>query len=264
MLIRVNPRFSESPAFARAEAGLFSFVPIPLSLQHRVMRKLLLALYLLIAATPAVALDAHGTPRVVDGDTINIDGLAIRLHGIDAPESTQSCKDAAGATYACGTLSTKHLAALIDHHQVVCRGTEFDQNRRMIGKCRLAAAPASEPDLNEQMVSAGHAWAFIRYSSDYIAIEAKARAAHLGVFAAENTTPWDFRRGAFDEAKTGSGDPSGKGCVIKGNVNQKGERIYHMPWHQAYGKVHMEGDPAKRWFCDETAAIAAGWRRALR
>ncbi len=38
----------------------------------------------------AVALaDITGKPRVIDGDTLEIAGERVRLHGIDAPESGQ-------------------------------------------------------------------------------------------------------------------------------------------------------------------------------
>ncbi len=46
------------------------------------------------------------------------------------------------------------------------------------------------------MVRDGMAWAFVRYSSDYAALEREARAARRGVFAAENTPPWEFRADA--------------------------------------------------------------------
>ena len=51
-------------------------------------RVVLAALLLLV---PSVALaDITGKPRVIDGDTIEIAGERIRLHGIDAPESKQT------------------------------------------------------------------------------------------------------------------------------------------------------------------------------
>ena len=33
-----------------------------------------------------------GSARIVDGDTLEVRGTRIRLHGIDAPESGQSCR----------------------------------------------------------------------------------------------------------------------------------------------------------------------------
>jgi hypothetical protein len=52
-------------------------------------------------------------------------------------------------------------------------------------------------------------------------------------------------------------------CTIKGNLNRKGERIYHLPGSLDYAKIKMAA-PGKRWFCTEEEAEAAGWRPAKR
>lgn len=52
---------------------------------------------------------------------------------------------------------------------------------------------------------------------------------------------------------------SSTACLIKGNVNRKGERIYHLPGGRDYERVTMT-DPKKRWFCSEHEAQEAGWR----
>ena len=54
------------------------------------------------------------------------------------------------------------------------------------------------------------------------------------------------------------------GCEIKGNVNRKGERIFHVSGTADCGKVVMDPAKGKRWFCSEEDATAAGWRRAAR
>ena len=54
----------------------------------------------LLVATPAHA-DITDPARIIDGDTIDIAGERIRLHGIDAPESAQTCV-ADGVTWPCG------------------------------------------------------------------------------------------------------------------------------------------------------------------
>ena len=59
-----------------------------------------LLLILLALAAPASALEVTGIARVVDGDTLNIEGLGVRLHGIDAPETAQRCRDGQGRDYA--------------------------------------------------------------------------------------------------------------------------------------------------------------------
>jgi hypothetical protein len=51
-------------------------------------------------------------------------------------------------------------------------------------------------------------------------------------------------------------------CTIKGNINRKGERIFHMPGERNYDRVHMDKGAGERWFCSQAQAISAGWRHA--
>ena len=50
-----------------------------------------IAVLLMLLTSPACADSITGVPRIVDGDSIVINGVKIRLHGIDAPERTQTC-----------------------------------------------------------------------------------------------------------------------------------------------------------------------------
>ena len=56
------------------------------------------AFSLLILSTVCQAEDLAGTASVIDGNTLEIHGTRIRLHGIDTPESKQTCV-ANGSTY---------------------------------------------------------------------------------------------------------------------------------------------------------------------
>jgi len=52
-------------------------------------------------------------------------------------------------------------------------------------------------------------------------------------------------------------------CKIKGNVSiNSGERIYHVPGQHWYDETRISPQHGERWFCTETEARAAGWRKA--
>ena len=132
----------------------------------------------LLAAFPATA------QTVVDGDTIKLDGATYRLWGIDAPENKQTCADG----WPAGVEATKALFDLMHGKTIACEGRGNDRYGRTIGLCR-----ADGQDLQAAMVKAGMAWAFTRYSSDYVAEEKAALDARLGVHAHECEKPWDWR-----------------------------------------------------------------------
>jgi hypothetical protein len=52
--------------------------------------------------------------------------------------------------------------------------------------------------------------------------------------------------------------------AIKGNINDRGERIYHMPGGKFYTRTVITLGKGERWFCSESEARSAGWRRARR
>lgn len=53
-------------------------------------------------------------------------------------------------------------------------------------------------------------------------------------------------------------------CLIKGNINNKKEKIYHMPDQRDYDKTVINTSKGERWFCTEEEALEAGWRKAKR
>ena len=53
---------------------------------------LIFSIILLFFSNSVFAKTINGKPKIVDGDTIHIKSNKIRLHGIDAPETKQTCK----------------------------------------------------------------------------------------------------------------------------------------------------------------------------
>ena len=56
---------------------------------------------------------------------------------------------------------------------------------------------------------------------------------------------------------------SGEDCLIKGNINSKGQKLYHLPGWPSYNSTKIDTDAGERWFCTEEEAIAAGWSPAV-
>ena len=170
----------------------------------------LLAIALLIGLLwPALALaDITGKPRVIDGDTLEIAGERIRLHGIDAPESEQTCL-ADGTRWYCGMEAASALAFKIARGWVTCQGEDRDRYGRLIAVCY--AGGVGGPELNAWLVSEGWALAYRRYSTDYVAQEQVAREARRGLWRGEFVPPWDWRRGKRLQAAT----VPGSGCWPK-------------------------------------------------
>lgn len=52
--------------------------------------------------------------------------------------------------------------------------------------------------------------------------------------------------------------------LIKGNINSKGEKIYHCPGQRDYKKTVIDESDGERWFATEEEARNAGWRKAQR
>ena len=101
--------------------------------------------------------------------------------------------------------------------------------------------------------------------------EAAARSARRGLWRGDFVAPWDWRRGerlagtATQSAQDSGASSGGTGnCRIKGNISRSGERIYHMPGAQHYERTRISTSKGERWFCSESEARAAGWRRAKR
>ena len=203
------------------------------------------------ASVPVTTL--AGPAAIVDGDTIDIGGHRLRLEGIDAPETAQSCGDGHGSTWACGRAASRALTALVANADVACDSRGNDKYGRMLAVCY-----SEGQDINAAMVKSGFAWAFVRYSMAYVAEESAARAAHIGVWQGPSEAPWDFRHQGWQTAEV----TAPNGCAIKGNVSHNGQ-IYHMPWSPWYDKVAIDVNRGERWFCSEAEAQAAGWRPAL-
>ncbi len=124
---------------------------------------------------------------VVDGDSIFIGKREIRLSGIDAPEYHQTCFDAKHREYACGVKSREYLVKLAgsDLH---CDKITVDRYHREVADCY-----SNGKNINREMVAAGWAVAYTRYTKDYAAAEKSARRRKAGIWQGKFMQPEFYR-----------------------------------------------------------------------
>lgn len=137
------------------------------------------------------AVGAHtitGRASVIDGDTIEIHGTRIRLFGIDAPESDQSCT-VQGKAFRCGQRAAFALSDEIGNKVINCQPKDRDRYGRVVAVCLVDGK-----DINAWMVAKGWALAYRHYSSDYVTQEEQAAKSKIGIWQGEFVAPWVWRQ----------------------------------------------------------------------
>ena len=131
-----------------------------------------------------------GSVRTVDGDTLAIGKLRIRLSGIDAPETLQYCTDVAGDHYSCGIRAANYMRGLIGNNALVCEVTGLDKYKRSLGDCFISDTGDS---VSESIVKSGWAVSYRKYSHQWDAAEADARVKKRGMWSGSFILPSEFR-----------------------------------------------------------------------
>ncbi|MDX0356752.1 thermonuclease family protein [Sinorhizobium medicae] len=152
---------------------------------------LLTAIALGIAVSAPSAEPIIGRASVIDGDTLEIRGERIRLHGVDAPESWQICEDGNGGTYRCGKEAAFQLDKFLTASRPTrCEFVERDRYRRFVGICYRADGR----ELNRWLVENGRAVDWERYSrGDYADAQELARSRGAGVWRGKFELPCQAR-----------------------------------------------------------------------
>jgi len=132
-----------------------------------------LALALVFAPASAGAAELLGPARVIDGQTIEVEGQRVRLYGIAAPALGSEC-DVAGKRIACGQISRGALMDLTAGAIVECR--------QVGGVGGAAVCRAGGYCLSEGMTYTGWARADTTVTDRYVHYEADARRRHRGLW----------------------------------------------------------------------------------
>jgi len=126
--------------------------------------------------------------KIVDGDTIVLNGEKIRFSGIDTPELKQTCMDGDKKVF-CGMFAKMLLVKKIGNETPKCIREGKDTYKRTLAECFV-----NGESLSAFLVRSGYAFAYRKYSTKFIKDEEFAKKNKLGMWAMTFQYPWDFRK----------------------------------------------------------------------
>ncbi|MGZ9583595.1 thermonuclease family protein [Paenibacillus marinisediminis] len=206
-----------------------------------------------LAAIMANYPDLEGHPyeidsvkRVVDGDTFETEsGNKVRLIGVNTPEVH-------GKVEYFGKEASQYTKEHLTNQKVYLFQDTGDTDR--YGRLLRYVFIDQDPVMyNDRLVQEGYANTMsispnVMYADHFVKLEREARNQNKGLWADASADTSDYNQ------------PSG--CAkpkIKGNINSKKDRIYHVPGGESY-----EQTTAEKMFCNVEEAEAAGFRKAAR
>ena len=229
-------------------------------------------------AVPAPAVDTPPLPanltegevtRVVDGDTIdvNVDGRTerVRMIGLNTPESVDSDRP----VQCFGIEASSFTKDLLTNQTVLLESDptqgDADQYDRLLRYVWLTDGRM----VNLELIGGGYAAQYTfdnpyKYRDIFVAAERNARDMDAGLWA-PMTCNGNFNAPLPQQPASGEGCIEGcvnhiAGCDIKGNVNARGNKIYHEPGvSDVYDDVNINVSEGDRWFCTADEAEVAGF-----
>ena len=199
---------------------------------------------------------------VVDGDTlrVSVDGVTERLRiiGIDAPELSQ------GECY--GQEAASRMQSLVQSRDVRILADPTQADRDRYDRILRHVFTLDGVNVAHTLILEGLGREYTydqAYASraDYLQAQEIAQAGRLGIWSGacagageQSAVPLVPQPGSTDTEQ----------CLIKGNINRQGEKIYHVPGGRSYADTIIDEYKGEAWFCTEQEAVEAGWRRALR
>ena len=126
--------------------------------------------------------------KIIDGDTIVLNGEKIRFSGIDTPELKQTCMNGNQKVF-CGMLAKMLLVKKIGNEIPQCTREGKDTYKRTLAECFI-----NGESLSVFLVRSGYAFAYRKYSDKFIKEEEFAKKNKLGMWSMKFQYPWDFRK----------------------------------------------------------------------
>ena len=227
------------------------------------MNNFLVGLLILISLTSCDTIiqtenqnNVYEVVRVVDGDTVilNRDGqrTRVRLIGIDTPESVAEDKS---RNVKEGKIASEYTKNLLENKKV---RLEFDDEKRDVYERTLGYVFLDDEFINEKLLKEGMAKLYTKTTNQKYSERLK----KAEEYAREN------KKGFWKDFYVNDPnlyikytDSKGRG-MIKGNINNKGLKIYHMPNQKSYKDVKINFKKGEKYFVTEKEAQDEGFSKS--
>lgn len=205
--------------------------------------------------------------KVVDGDTVDvsINGKIerIRMIGIDTPETVDPRKP----VQCFGVEASNKTKALLSGKKVVLESDSTQGERDKYNRLLRYVFLEDGTSFGLLMIREGYAHEYTynipyKYQTEFKDAQKEAMQNKAGLWG----DVCQIETAPVQTTSTSTADApvvSSSSCTIKGNINTKKEKIYHMIGCGSYEQTVISESQGERWFCTEQEAIAAGWRKAL-
>ena len=227
------------------------------------MKKFLVGLLILISLTSCDTIiqtenqnNLYEVVRVVDGDTVilNIDGqkTRVRLIGIDTPESVAEDKS---RNVKEGKIASEYTKNLLENKKV---RVEFDEEKQDVYERKLGYVFLDDEFINEKLLKEGMAKLYTKTTNQKYSERLK----KAEQYAKDN------KKGFWKDFYVNDPnlyikytDSKGRG-MIKGNINNEGLKIYHMPNQKSYKDVKINFKKGEKYFVTEKEAQDEGFSKS--
>jgi len=200
--------------------------------------------------------------KIVDGDTIDADinGQVerVRLLGINTPEVVDPRKP----VECFGREASAKAREWLSGEEVTLESDASQDNRDKYGRLLRYVKIRTGFFYNLEIIKQGYAYEYTynlpyKYQKEFKAAQKFAQGNKLGLWADNSCGVKNIAEGGALSQTASTAE-----CIIKGNINSKKEKIYHLENCPYYKNTVIDESLGEKWFCSEEEAVKAGWRKA--